>query len=1062
MARKFSSLTSNKVAIDRELATTGYDIVKSVADKLTEITRLESEIDNISDNAEQTSSNLVATNQDTIDTAADLVATNQDTIDTASDLVETNQDTIDTAADVVTTNNNVILVEADKNQTGLDRTAVANDLVSTNQDTIDTAADVVATNNDVVTTNNNVILSEADKVQTGLDRIAVAAYLVLTHQDTIDTALDLSATNADVVATNADVVTATYERSLAENARDAAELAYDNFDDRYLGAKSSDPTLDNDGDALVIGALYFNSVSNKMQAYSGSLWGDIVSGYTQTQIDDKDTAVSNTIARNSTLNQEAVTQGKSERSGFSAAIYTGDGADGRAINTGLDMSTGDFGGLVWAKSRSADSHHLFDTIRGNSVRLRSDTTDEEGTVATTHQSFTPTGFTVGTSDVINGNAETYASWSWQTTKKVTGTTNRNKAYTSHYNPDLGFSIVGYEGDGAAGHEIPHHLGVEPDLTITKGRDTGFDWLVQSKLLGDSHNTIILNTTGTVINIAAVNYLVNELTVSIGSNLASNQADKNYVSYHFTSVPNVSKIGKYIGTGAAGNYVDCGFKPAFVMVKNLTNIGSWETVDSQILDNYLRLENSGAQVSQTTRTRLDDNGFYIGDDNGNGNDLNDEYLFMAYAESSTGGAGTNTYTNSDYTYPTTADTLSIAQNTLISFAQGFDANGQVDSKENVGSGVTYALGAGHESKHYYIYKDLGGSYGVTENRPLEGITRNDADKWGVVSPLDASLRTTARHFGYESSTGAASASVSLYPAWNAFNKNANDQVVGSSDLWLGTSTTNSQLQYKGTEARVLKSWRLRAPADNTRLPKRFTIEGSNDGFTWTAIDSTFTSSDYSGNGVKLWGDLYTTAGNTTAYIYHRINNTANNGAATYTGIAELEFNTILPSDYYLIDAGRMYNSSDTAIERTYLAEFRTDSEGDVINSTLVNMPVAKQRFNNVEAHGDLTVHGEIKNTGVATAWVNFDGTQNPPLILASYNVSDVVDLGTGKYQVIFEVPFTATYSYSCEANRLEDNNSPSVTGTQSPETRSIILNHWNSGFSPSDPFQLCLNIFGGKE
>jgi hypothetical protein len=48
--------------------------------------------------------------------------------------------------------------------------------------------------------------------------------------------------------------------------------AYDNFDDRYLGTKTSDPTLDNDGNALVAGALYFNSVSGAMKVYTGSAW----------------------------------------------------------------------------------------------------------------------------------------------------------------------------------------------------------------------------------------------------------------------------------------------------------------------------------------------------------------------------------------------------------------------------------------------------------------------------------------------------------------------------------------------------------------------------------------------------------------------------------------------------------------------------------------------------------------------------------------------------------------------------------------------------------------------
>ena len=57
----------------------------------------------------------------------------------------------------------------------------------------------------------------------------------------------------------------------------AAAASYDSFDDRYLGAKSSAPTLDNDGNALITGALYWNSVSNTMFAWTGSAWGSISS-----------------------------------------------------------------------------------------------------------------------------------------------------------------------------------------------------------------------------------------------------------------------------------------------------------------------------------------------------------------------------------------------------------------------------------------------------------------------------------------------------------------------------------------------------------------------------------------------------------------------------------------------------------------------------------------------------------------------------------------------------------------------------------------------------------------
>ena len=57
----------------------------------------------------------------------------------------------------------------------------------------------------------------------------------------------------------------------------AAATTYDNFDDRYLGAKSSAPSVDNDGNALITGALYWNSVSATMFAWTGSAWGSISS-----------------------------------------------------------------------------------------------------------------------------------------------------------------------------------------------------------------------------------------------------------------------------------------------------------------------------------------------------------------------------------------------------------------------------------------------------------------------------------------------------------------------------------------------------------------------------------------------------------------------------------------------------------------------------------------------------------------------------------------------------------------------------------------------------------------
>jgi hypothetical protein len=104
--------------------------------------------------------------------------------------------------------------------------------------------------------------------------------------DTMTGALSMGTnkiTNLGTPTDTADAVTKVYVDTVvgtvadAEAAADAAEAAYDSFDDRYLGAKSTPPTLDNDGDALIVGALYWNSVANQMFAWSGSAWGSISS-----------------------------------------------------------------------------------------------------------------------------------------------------------------------------------------------------------------------------------------------------------------------------------------------------------------------------------------------------------------------------------------------------------------------------------------------------------------------------------------------------------------------------------------------------------------------------------------------------------------------------------------------------------------------------------------------------------------------------------------------------------------------------------------------------------------
>ncbi len=80
----------------------------------------------------------------------------------------------------------------------------------------------------------------------------------------------IATTQATNAATSAG--TAVSAAAASEAARDQALAAFDNFDDKYLGEKTTDPTVDNDGNPLQVGALYFNSVDDVMKVYTGSVW----------------------------------------------------------------------------------------------------------------------------------------------------------------------------------------------------------------------------------------------------------------------------------------------------------------------------------------------------------------------------------------------------------------------------------------------------------------------------------------------------------------------------------------------------------------------------------------------------------------------------------------------------------------------------------------------------------------------------------------------------------------------------------------------------------------------
>jgi hypothetical protein len=103
-------------------------------------------------------------------------------------------------------------------------------------------------------------------------------YISITTQVTAATQQATAATTSATSAANSATSSATSASASATSATSAAASAtaaaasYDSFDDRYLGPKASNPSVDNDGNALLTGALYFNTTTPGMYVWTGSAW----------------------------------------------------------------------------------------------------------------------------------------------------------------------------------------------------------------------------------------------------------------------------------------------------------------------------------------------------------------------------------------------------------------------------------------------------------------------------------------------------------------------------------------------------------------------------------------------------------------------------------------------------------------------------------------------------------------------------------------------------------------------------------------------------------------------
>jgi hypothetical protein len=143
-----------------------------------------------------------------------------------------------------------------------------------------TEAGVQATNADNSATASANSATDASNSATAASASASTASTQATNAGNSASAAAASETNAASSASDASAsasAAATSETNAASSAT-AAAASYDSFDDRYLGPKTANPTTDNDGNALISGALYFNSVVPEMRVWNGTNWTPLSAG----------------------------------------------------------------------------------------------------------------------------------------------------------------------------------------------------------------------------------------------------------------------------------------------------------------------------------------------------------------------------------------------------------------------------------------------------------------------------------------------------------------------------------------------------------------------------------------------------------------------------------------------------------------------------------------------------------------------------------------------------------------------------------------------------------------
>ncbi len=193
--------------------------------------------------------------------AAETAEANAETAETNAETAATNAASSASAASTSASNASTSATNAASSASSASSSASTATTQATNASNSASAAATSATN----------ASNSASSASTSASNAASSASAASTSASNASTSATNAANSASAASTSA--TNAASSATAAQTAQAAAEAALDSFTDTYLGAFSSDPTLDNDGNALSAGDLYFNTVSNRVKVYSGSAWG---------------------------------------------------------------------------------------------------------------------------------------------------------------------------------------------------------------------------------------------------------------------------------------------------------------------------------------------------------------------------------------------------------------------------------------------------------------------------------------------------------------------------------------------------------------------------------------------------------------------------------------------------------------------------------------------------------------------------------------------------------------------------------------------------------------------